>query len=224
MRLLFILLLAFMSSIANAEEEAVKEELPPINPAYNAEHAMVLVNQGSRIFAVNLPTYKLPHDVQVVYQIENPDVAFLSLVRDAELITIKPQPFNIQRLMRGEELTITADVYAGHYQRDGSLVYQHRPIVMSKLLYARELTDLNESSQWQEYDMITLKNNERIYIHKITQAPSFNHLIFADLTNACLQKFRTSKRVPNASELTYKFANCGTLKPLYFDVEGLQSK
>ena len=93
MRLLFIMLLAFMSSIATAEEEAVKEELPPINPAYEAEHAMVLVNQGPRIFAANLPTYKLPHDVQLVYKIENPDVAFLNVVRGAELVTIKPKPF-----------------------------------------------------------------------------------------------------------------------------------
>ena len=222
MRLLFILLLACMSTFTTAEEETVKEELPPMNPAYSAEHAMALVNQGSRIFAINLPTYKLPHDVQVVYQIENPDVAFLSLIRDAELITIKPKPFNIQRLMRGEEITITADVYEGHYQRDGSLIYSDRAIVMSKQLYARELTDLVESSQWQEYDMITLKNSERIYIHKVTQAPSFNHLIFADLTNACLQKFRTSKRIPSVGELTYKFVNCGTLKPLYFDSESLQ--
>ncbi|NNG41939.1 hypothetical protein HJP15_03110 [Pseudoalteromonas sp. NEC-BIFX-2020_002] len=222
MRLPLILLFAFMSTFTTAEEEVVKEELPPMNPAYSAEHAMVLVNHGSRIFAISLPTYKLPHDVQVVYQIDNPDVAFLSLVRDADLITIKPKPFNIQHLMRGEEITITADVYEGHYKRGGNLVYSDRAIVMSKQLYARELTDLAESSQWQEYDMITLKNSERIYIHKITQAPSFNHLIFADLTNACMQKFRTSKRVPKESELTYKFVNCGTLKPLYFDSEDFQ--
>jgi hypothetical protein len=93
---------------------------------------------------------------------------------------------------------------------------------MSKQLYARELSELAVSSQWQEYDLITLKENERIYIHKISQAPSYNHLIFVDLTNACLQKFRTSKRVPIENELTYKFVNCGTLKPLYFDSEDLQ--
>ena len=222
MRLLFFMLLFGLTTAAYCEEEV--KELPPINPAYNAEHAMALVNQGSRIFAVSLPTYKQPHDVQIVYKIDNPDVAFLNVVRGADLITIKPKPFNIQRLMRGEEITITADVYNGDYRRDGTLVYEDRTIEMSKLLYARELDDLAESSQWQEYDLITLKENERIYIHKISQAPSFNHLIFVDLANACLQKFRTSKRVPKANELTYKFINCGTLKPLYFDSEDLQSK
>jgi hypothetical protein len=220
MRFLLCTFLIGFSTNAFSEEEV--KELPPINPAYNAEHAMALVNQGSRIFAVNLPTYKQPHDVQVVYKIDNPDVAFLNVVRGAELVTIKPKPFNIQRLMRGEEITITADVYNGDYRRDGTLVYENRTIEMSKQLYARELSELAVSSQWQEYDLITLKENERIYIHKISQAPSYNHLIFVDLANACLQKFRTSKRVPKESELTYKFVNCGTLKPLYFDSEDLQ--
>lgn len=220
MRFLLCTFLIGFSTYTFSEEEV--KELPPINPAYNAEHAMALVNQGSRIFAVNLPTYKQPHDVQVVYKIDNPDVAFLNVVRGAELVTIKPKPFNIQRLMRGEEITITADVYNGDYRRDGTLVYENRTIEMSKQLYARELSELAVSSQWQEYDLITLKENERIYIHKISQAPSYNHLIFVDLANACLQKFRTSKRVPKESELTYKFVNCGTLKPLYFDSEDLQ--
>lgn len=220
MRILFCVLLISLSTLVQSAE--VANDLPPINPAYKAEHAMVLVSQGSRIFAINLPSYKPPHDVQVVYQLENPDVAFLNLVRDGELITIKPQPYNIQHLVRGEELTITADVYSGDYKNGGSLVYSQRPIVMAKQLYARELTDIKEPSLWQEYDMITLKENERIYVHKITKAPSFNHLIFADLTNACMQKFRTSTRIPKQNELTYKFINCGTLKPLYYDTQGLQ--
>jgi hypothetical protein len=207
----------FISTLAAAEEK-----LPPLNPKYKAEHAMVLANQGSSVFVANLPGYKLPYDVQVVYKVDISDIAFLDLVRDAELITIKPQPFNIQRLMRGEEVTIIADIYDGHYKRGGRLVYANRKIVLGKQLYTRELTGLSESSQWQEYDMISLNNNERIYIHKITKAPSFNHLIFVDLHNACLQKIRTSKRVPTVNELNYKFINCGTFKHLYFDSESLQ--
>ena len=216
---LFISIIFCTSSLVNAEEPP---ELPPLNPKYEAEHAMVLVNKGSSVYAINIPSFELPYDVHVMYKVDVSDIPFLDLGRDAELVTVKSKPFNIQRLMRGEEITITADVYNGDYRRDGSLVYENRTIEMSKLLYARELDDLAESSQWQEYDLITLKENERIYIHKISQAPSYNHLIFVDLANACLQKFRTSKRVPKESELTYKFINCGTLKPLYFDSEDLK--
>ncbi|AZN32001.1 hypothetical protein [Pseudoalteromonas sp. Xi13] len=220
MRLLLTLLIITISGYAFAEEEAA--ELPPLNPKYKAEHAIALVNKGSGIYAFNLPSYKLPHDVQVVYRIKNPDVAFLDVVRNAELITLKPKPFNIQRLMRGEEITITADVYKGNYKKAGSLIYTNRTIEMSKQLYARQLKDLAKASQWQEYDMIDLGSTERIYIHKISQAPSFSHLIFVDLVNACMQKFRTSTLLPSQNELTYKFINCGTLKPLFYEAESLK--
>ncbi|BBN80765.1 hypothetical protein PA25_07500 [Pseudoalteromonas sp. A25] len=208
------------ASLVIAKEE--KQDPPPLNPAYHGDHPMVLINQGASIYAANLPAYNYPNNVQVVYKIENPGVSFLSLVRDAELVTIKPKPFNIERLMRGEELEIKADVYSGHYAQGGSQLLSDTPIVFSKKLYSRALNDLTPASQWQEYDMIPVSKNGRIYIHKIQQAPSFNHLIYVDLTSACMQKFRTSKRVPPASELTLKFVNCGSLKPLYYDTQNLE--
>jgi hypothetical protein len=221
MRLFIAIFLLFVSHSVFSEEEQ-KKELPPLNPAYEAEHGMALINQGSRIYAANFAGYKAPSNFQVVYEIENPDVAFLSLVRDEELITLKPKPFNLERLLRGEEFEINADIYSGHYQRGGTLVYKDRTITMSGLLYSREMKDLKESSKWHEYDMINLKGTKRIYIHKIQKAPSFSHMIFVDLTSACMPRIRTSKVVPSKGELTYKFVNCGTLKPLFYDTESYQ--
>ena len=196
-------------------------ELPPLDPKYEAEHAMVLVNHGSSVYAINIPSYELPYNIHVMYKVDVSDIPFLDLVRDAELITVKPKPFNIQRLVRGEEVIITADVYLGDYKQGGSLVYSDKVIELSEPMFTRELTDLNPASKWQEYDMVTLKNNNRIYIHQITQPPSFHHIIFVDLKSACLQKFRTSTEVPSAGELNYKFINCGTLKPMFYDAESL---
>ncbi|MBQ4812230.1 hypothetical protein A7985_19200 [Pseudoalteromonas luteoviolacea] len=217
----FYCMLIFLTiGFSSVAEE--KKELPPLNPAYQGEHGMVLMNRGSKIYATNFPSYKLPGDIQVVYKIDNPDVAFLNLVRDSELITIKPKAFNLQRLERGEEITVVADVYEGHYKKDGFKVYSERSIVFSDKLYSRKMKDLKPSGQWQEYDSIEINKTERIYVHKITQTPSFNHLIFVDLTSACMQRFKTSKRVPKVSELIYKFVNCGTLKQLYFDADAYQ--
>jgi len=223
MRLVFLLLGLLFTCAVIAEEEK-KPEPEPLDPSYHAEHPMVLVNKGSNIYAMNMSGYRMPHDLQVVYEIKNPDVAFLNLVKDAELVTIKPQAFNIQRLLRGEEITVTADVYMGHFDRGGSLFYANRTIEFTEKLYAREFKELQDSSQWQEYDYVDIKGNERLYIHKIQKPPSFSHLIHIDMTGACLQKFRTSKRVPKESELTYKFVNCGTLKPLYYETEDFQEK
>jgi len=217
-----MLFFGFIVSISAHADTEEPPELPPLNPKYEAEHAMVLVNHGSSVYAINIPSYELPYNMHVMYKVDVSDIPFLDLVRDAELITVKPKPFNIQRLMRGEEVAITADVYLGDYKQGGSLVYSDKLIELSEQMFTRELTDLNPASKWQQYDMITLKNNNRIYIHQITQPPSFHHIMFVDLNGACLQKFRTSTEVPSAGELNYKFINCGTLKPMYYDAEKLK--
>ena len=55
---------------------------------------MVLFTQGSSIYASHLPLYKKPHNVQLLYKLDNNDLAILQAVRDSELITIKPETFN----------------------------------------------------------------------------------------------------------------------------------
>ena len=225
MKSLYTIIALLLSVSLQAEEtEEVKPKPKPLDPSYHGMHPMALVSKGSTIFAVNMTGYRPPHDLQIVYQIKNPDVAFVNLVKDAQLVTIKPERFNIQRLLRGDELTLTADVYMGHFDRGGSLFYANRTIEFTDKLYSRKMKGLEPSSQWQEYDYIDLTSDERLYIHKIQKAPSYSHLIHVDMTGACLQKFRTSKRVPAESELNFKFINCGTLKPLYFESEDFKAK
>lgn len=214
-KVLFLICLVVALSAAKAAEK--KPEPPPLNPAWYGEHTMALVNQGSRIFAVNMPTYEKPSDVQIVYKIDNKDVAFLSMVRDLDLVTIKARPFNIEHLIRGDEIEVIADVYEGDFANGGSILYEGVSLVFGEKLYARELADLQAASQWQEYDYVDIKENERLYIHKLTQKPSFNHVMFIEMRGACLSKFKTSSRVPPLNELIYKFNNCGGMKPLYYD-------
>lgn len=219
---LLILLISILTlNIAFAEE---KKELPPLDPSWEGIHGMVLVSQGSRVFASHLPLYHKPHNVQLLYKIEMKEIAFLNLVRDAQLVTIKPQRFNLQRLIRGEKMTIIADVYMGHFERDGMVVYKDKPIVFTKQLYVREMKELDESSTQQEYGVVELRKNERIYIHKIQKAPSYDHLMYVDQSGACLPKFRTSSAVPKRSELQYKFLNCGTMKPLYYETADFEKR
>lgn len=214
----FLYLIIFISASFQVLAYEEKEQLP-LDPAYVGIHGMVLVAHASRIYASHLPLYHKPHDVQLVYKIESKEIPFLNLIRDADLVTIKPREFNLQRLIRGEKMTIVADVYRGHFERESELIFKDKAIVFEKQLYVRELKDLAKPSLWQEYDVINVGKTERIYIHKIAQPPSFDHLLLVDLEGACLQKFKTSVMVPKESELHYKFLNCGTMKPLYYETE-----
>ena len=199
--------------------ESVPEELPPLDPAYVGVHGMVLMNKASTIFAYHLPLYHKPHDVQLLYKLDVKNVALVHLVRDNDMVTIKPKPFNLQRLMRGEKIALEADIYIGHFERDGMLVYENMTLNFAKQLYVRKLEDISPSSNNQEYDVVSYRKNNKIYIHRIQQAPSFDHLIHIDVNAGCLPKFNTSSAVPKRTELQYKFLNCGTMKPFYFETE-----
>jgi hypothetical protein len=209
-----------MANLCLANDDA--EELPPLDPAYMSEHAMALMSHSSNIYASNLVTYKKPHDVQLLYKLSVQDLALLQTVRDGHLTTIKTKPFNLQRLMRGESITVYADVYAGHFERDGMLVYENMPLKFANKLYVRPLDNIEPSGRLQEYDVVSLRKNYKIYVHRIQQPPSFDHLLHIDIEAGCITRFNTSSAVPKETELQFKFINCGTMKPLYFETQDFE--
>jgi len=213
-------ILFLLTQVSLAEDEIKK--LPPLDPAYMGIHGMVLVTQGSSIYASHLPLYKKPHNVQLLYKLDNNDLSVLQTVRDGQLITIKPKPFNLQRLMRGEQMDIQVDLYSGHFERGGMLVYENITLSFDKQMYVRTFDNIKASSTKQKYDVVSLKQNYKIYIHRIQQAPSFDHILAVDLEAGCLDRFYTSSPVPKETELQYKFLNCGTIKPLYFETKDFQ--
>jgi len=221
MRALFIFLVVALTS-ALSVAESIPEEFSTLDPAYVGVHGMVLMNKSSTIFAYHLPFYHKPHDVQLLYKLEVKNVALVQLVRDNEIVTIKPKPFNLQRLMRGEKVALAADVYLGHFERDGILVYENMSLNFSEKLYMRKLDDVKPSSSEQFYDVVSYQKSNKIYIHRLQQAPSFDHLIHIDVEAGCLPKFNTSSAVPSRNELQYKFLNCGTMTPFYYESQDFE--
>lgn len=216
-KILLPLLLFILHTTTFAAEEVKK--LPPLDPSFMGEHNMVLIHKNSTIYASNMTTYSRPSNVQLIYKIEYKDLALLQTVRDGQLTTIKIKPFNLQRLMRGEEVGVVADVYAGHFARGGVVVYKNLPLTFAKKVYVRELDEIKESSNQQVYDVIDLKKNYKFYIHNIQKRPSYSQLLHIDVEAGCLTRFRTSAAVPKENELLYKFLNCGTITPLYYETE-----
>lgn len=218
----FFLFFTVLSLTFNTLAESEPEELPPLDPAYMGVHGMVLMGKSSSIFAYNLSSYEKPHDVQLLYKLDVKSVALVKLVRDNEVVTIKPKPFNLQRLMRGEEVAIEADVHIGHFDREGMLVYESMMIHFGDKLYMRTFEELKASSKTHEYDVVSYRKNYKIYIHRLQQKPTFDHVIHIDVSAGCLAKFNTASAVPKRHKLQYKFLNCGTMKPFYYDTENFK--
>lgn len=216
---IFVLLFAALSIAADEVESA------PLDLKYQGEHPFVLLEKGSAIFAYHMATYDKPHNVQILYKLSVKDVSLVQLVRDSNLVTIKPESFNLQRLMRGEELTVNAEAFIGNYQKEGMSVYKDISITFGKMLYVKELTELSKSTRKHTYEEISYNSrSDRFFIHNLHSAPSYEHVIHIDLTAGCRKQFNASSAVPKESELLYKFINCGTITPLYFNSDNFQVK
>lgn len=227
MRKLLILLMAgLFSSVIIAQDEESTEEVPieygPLDAKYMGTHGMVLMNSGGKLFASNLTSYDSPHDVQLVYRVKASTSAVNIMVKDADLVTIKPEPFNIQRLIRGETISVIADVYLGHYDRGAMMTHEQIEFSFETQLYVRELTELAPSSRTKVYDSIDIGNDERILIHQITESPSYDQLILLYTNQTCLTQFNTSSAIPQQGETFMALSMCGPMKPLYYDAEALQ--
>jgi hypothetical protein len=214
---LLVLTLLFFSVAGLAKEEVKK--LPPLDPKYMGHHNLVLFNKGSAIYASHLVSYDEPNNVQILYKLQVQDMALIQLVRDADLVTIKPEAFNLQRMMRGEKLVLTADVYLGHFKRGGLLTYKSLPINFSKKLYHRVVENLEQSSNRQKYDIVQLPRKERILVHQIQFPPSYAQVIYLADDVGCMTNFTSATAVPTPEETYYKLTYCGAMKPLYYETE-----
>jgi len=214
--LLLITILLFSENIWAAKDP---EQTLPLDPEFIGVHGMVLMNNESALYAYHLPAYKQPHNVQILYSVEVGSAALLNLVRDADLVTIKPKAFNLQRLIRGDELNLKADVYMGHFERGGRLTFENMDITLDEQLYLRLLDKLEPSSGIQKYDTVLLKSKQKIVIHQIQASPSYDHLILLYDDVNCITQFTTLSAAPSQRKLNQKLSFCGSIKPLHYETE-----
>lgn len=220
MKRVWVLLMLFaFASQGFAQDESPEKAPEPLDPAYEGIHGMVVFNNASALYASHLPLYRKPHNAQLIYKIEAKDPALIFLVRDADMVTIKPEKFNLQRLMRGEELTVKADVYIGHFERGGSRIYEQVELTFSKQIYLRMLEDLGEPTTAQIYDEVELKKGLRILVHQIQGSPSYDHLILLYQNIGCITQVDTGKAVPTEQTLINRLSFCGSMKPLYYETQ-----
>lgn len=200
-----------------AQDEAPPHTAP--DHKFMGEHPMVLIGNGSNIYASLLPTYKEPHNFQLIYAVDNKNLPLQELINDADLVTVKPQPYNLEHLIRGEKLKIIVDVYMGHFSKGGQLTYQNMALELEQQLYVRKLEELDKSHIRHKYDSAALKNNQRLLIHQIQTAPSYDHIILLLDDVNCLTEFATATAVPKPNEVYRKLAFCGSIKPLYYEYQ-----
>lgn len=204
-----------------AEEEPAP---PPLDPSFQGTHGMVLAVAGQNLFAINEVTFERPSNAQVVYSLSTKTPTLFYLVRDADLVTVKTQPFNLERLIRGEEeVIVKGNVYMGHYDRGGMVTFEDVELVFQKKLFSRDLAKekLFPSSNSRVYESVPVGRKNRILLHKIQQAPSYQHLILFYEQVGCVTNFMSSSAIPPEGEVLSRLSLCGSMKPLYYSADKL---
>ncbi|XOV78294.1 MAG: hypothetical protein ACFHVJ_15280 [Aestuariibacter sp.] len=218
MRRLFLILLPLCLSFSLFAQDK-KEKEPPMDPEYMGVHGMVLAEANYKLYASHLPLYRKPHNAQILYKVESPDSPLILMVRDADLVTVKPKPFNLERMLRGHKFTIEAEVYLGHFERGGMKVRDNIKIVLSEQIYKRKLEKLEPPTNQQVYDVVRVGKSAKIMIHQIQGSPSYDHILFFDPDVTCMNQFYTSSSIPSQSELFNRLTHCGPMKVFHYEVE-----
>lgn len=178
---------------------------------------MVLMSSESDMFATYVPTLNEPKNQQLVYLVDAKGPNLFYLVRDADRVTMITDEFNLERLIRSQSLEVNVQVYLGDVTKESSPVYTDIPLNFVKQLYYRELVDIEPSGLRQTYDIIELSKKDRMLVHKIKNAPSFDHIVLVEEAKNCVTRFFTSAALPKQEELLMKLLFCGSLKPMYFN-------
>ncbi len=176
-----------MSLAANSPASLPKTE-HTAHKHYIGVHGMALLfAQDGSAYGHHLPLYTPPHDYQLVYQLKinkslsadglkaqpNETSKPVSALKKHGLLTIKPEPFDLHRLIKGDTFKVKATVYQGHFERGGEALFSSE-ITFVKPIY-REKIVLEQASQ-PRFVQVELNERETLIVHQITSRPSFDAL------------------------------------------------
>lgn len=204
---------------SHAEDQ---KKAPPLDPAFMGTHDLVLVSMGTTLFGYFMPDYEKPNSQQIIYKVNTKVPPIRFLVRDADLVTARTKPFNLQRLIRGEQIEVVADVYMGHFDRGGMKLHSETVLSFDEQLYLRTFDDIKPSSIRKVYDKVKVGREEFILVHRLQEKPSYDNLILFDDMVSCITEFTASSPVPNMAQLFNKLSLCGPMKPLYYETQSFQ--
>lgn len=222
--ILNVLVLLFVLPTSVLTKEHKPTHLEPLDHGYVGIHGMVLFNHGRNLYASHMPLYRKPHNAQIIYQIETQHDSLLKLVKNTDMVTVKPELFNLQRLINGEAMSVNVDVYNGHFEREGSLQFKDIEIILSKQVYLRILEDISPASVEKKYDDVTLDNGGRLLVYQIQSAPSFDHILMLADTSSCPKTINTKTLVPEDKDLNALLDVCGSLKSVYFETQDFKKR
>lgn len=208
MKSVVAILLLLISSVSQAGKHQHTEG------SRMGSHGMAMLTDGEHIYASHMPLYFAPHDVQLIYKVSLfqkadalkknnatkekgiPEEKYALQQKESvlnalsnKLVTLLPENFDLNLLINGESMEVTAKIYDGHFERGGKVWFENVVIKFESQIYKRMLIkeQLDASSDKANYDFIELPQKQTskqqviqkksMVIRQITAPPSVDHIL-----------------------------------------------
>jgi len=165
-------------------------------------------------------------------EVDNPTREILNqLFNDNNLISLRPEPFDLNSLMEGRLPSFKADIVAGHFERGGLTQIEMASFSFKRMLLAEPIEDKNNGSFYQ----VDYSRQHSLLIHQIGKVPSFDQIVLVenksiDKThrNVAEKQLITSKvthalDINNSAEILAKH-ELSYVKSLYLETKDFQVK
>ena len=186
MKHLFTLITLLVAFSATAQQLNTPSSATHKSHNYIGSHGMALISlPNGDTLAYHMALYAKPHDYQLLYKLVLTDEQKTHIKRH-NFQTLLPDNFDLQRLIRGEMLAVSADLYAGHFERGGKKVARFDQVIFETQLYKNQLPARNTEAATHNtlhFDLISLNSqsnpsdNLTLAIHKINLRPSFDAIV-----------------------------------------------
>lgn len=145
-------------------------------------HGMVLMSVADQLLASHMPLHGGKHAHQIVLQLkaDSEQAALSALLEKAELISIEPERFSLTQLRHGELSAFRANVYQGHFERQGTKVLENVQFQVIQLLKQSAI----QNGKNGLYEIVPLSDKNALLIHRIGDLPSFDQIVWVEANQA----------------------------------------
>ncbi|QDP01637.1 hypothetical protein [Thalassotalea sp. PS06] len=192
-------------------------------------HGMVLlIDSEQNLYANHLPLYRAPHNHQIVYSIGLPEEIkqnVTSMLATKQMVTVVPEPFDLTRMIDGEAFAVKADIYQGHFERDGKKLLSTTLTLDKQVL--NHPVGANRSESGMTVNITPINSKESLYVHKIDRQPGFDALgvlVNKNLTNSSGASSLECTAPKDLEHQTIELAlkDCGLSAPVYLETKDFQ--
>ncbi len=133
-------------------------------------HGMAVFQIGEHFYAHHMGLFHTRHAYQLIYRIkaEQPFV-LTDALSQSQLVSLVPDPFDLNRLVKRESFTLEGQVYEGHFER-GGIQKERIKLHFVEPVFIRPIDIDSKASALSEWQLlpVTLDKKHTIYISALS--------------------------------------------------------